>query len=64
MPYRSIRALPKPVRENLPKKAQEIYMKAFNNADEQYKNEVTAHKVAWSAVKKEYTKRGGKWVKK
>ena len=64
MPYKSIRTLPKPVRDNLPKKAQEIYMKAFNNADEKYKDEVTAHKVAWSAVKREYKKKEGKWVKK
>ena len=60
MPYKNIRGLPKPVRDNLPKKAQEIYMKAFNNADEKYKDEVTAHKVAWSAVKKEYRKKEGK----
>lgn len=64
MPYRSIKTLPKSVRDNLPKKAQEIYMKVFNNADEKYKDEVIAHKVAWSAVKKEYKKKEGKWVKK
>ena len=64
MPYRSINVLPDSVRKNLPKRAQEIYRKAFNNADEKYKNEVTAHKVAWSAVKREYKKKGDKWVKK
>lgn len=64
MPYRSIKNLPDKVRKNLPKHAQEIYRKAFNNADKQYKNEVTAHKVAWAAVKKEYAKKGGKWVRK
>jgi len=64
MPYKSINGLPKSVKDNLPKKAQEIYMKAFNNADEQYKDEVIAHKVAWSAVKREYKKKDDKWVKK
>ncbi len=64
MPYRNIKNLPESVRKNLPKHAQEIYREAFNNADRQYKNEVTAHKVAWSAVKKEYVKKDDKWVKK
>lgn len=64
MPYRNIKNLPESVRKNLPKHAQEVYREAFNNADRQYKNEVTAHKVAWSAVKKEYVKKDDKWVKK
>lgn len=64
MPYRSINELPESVKDNLPKKAQEIYKEAFNNADKKYKDEVTAHKVAWSAVKKEYKKKEGRWVKK
>jgi cation transport regulator len=63
MPYRSIRELPKSVKGNLPKHAQEIYKEAYNSASEQYKDEETAHKVAWSAVKKVYEKREGKWVK-
>ena len=64
MPYKNIKELPESVRNNLPKKAQEIYKEAFNSADKQYKDEATAHKVAWSAVKKEYKKKEGKWVKK
>jgi len=64
MPYKKIEDLPDGVRKNLPKHAQEIYREAFNNADKQYKNEVTAHKVAWAAVKKEYVKKDDKWVKK
>jgi cation transport regulator len=63
MPYRSIRELPKSVKGNLPKHAQEIYKEAYNSASEQYEDEETAHKVAWSAVKKVYEKREGKWVK-
>lgn len=61
MPYSSIHDLPENIRSHLPKKAQEIYMKAFNSAWQQY-DEVTAHKVAWSAVKKRYYKKSdGKW---
>lgn len=63
MPYKSNKELPDSVKNSLPQGAQTIYRKAFNNADEQY-DEVTAHKVAWSAVKKSYKKRGDEWVKK
>lgn len=75
MPYASINELPKSVKDNLPKHAQEIYKKAFNSAYEEYKNpkdrkgdadrEETAHKVAWSAVKKSYEKgTDGNWQEK
>lgn len=74
MPYKSNKSLPKRVRDNLPQGALTIYRKAFNNAMKQYKDpkkrrgksgrEETAHKVAWDAVKKEYKKKGDKWVKK
>ena len=68
MPYKSIAALPDAVRQHLPKHAQEIYMEVYNNAWDQYADrkdrEAVAHKVAWSAVKKQYMKEGDKWVKK
>ncbi len=74
MPYDSISELPKSVRENLPKRAQQIYREAFNHAWAEYADpkrrrrgasrEETAHKVAWSAVKERYEKRGGRWVEK
>ena len=73
MPYDSKKDLPDSVRDNLPSHAQEIYMKAFNSAWDEYSNskdrrgnetrEETAHKVAWAAVKKEYHKEGDRWVK-
>lgn len=68
--------LPKSVRDNLPKHAQEIYMKAFNNAWDEYADpeerrgdasrEETAHKVAWAAVTKVYEKdeESGRWKEK
>jgi cation transport regulator len=76
MPYEELEELPKSVRDNLPKHAQEIYMKAFNNAWGEYadpeerrgdaSHEEIAHKVAWAAVKKVYEKdkESGRWKKK
>lgn len=66
MALKSIKDLPTPVQNHLPKHAQEIYLEAFNNAWEQYKDPKkrqaqktqmeTAHAVAWNAVKLKYVK--------
>ena len=75
MPYKNIEDLPERVQNNLPKHAQEIYLKAFNSAWDQYKEpkerrenesrEATSHKVAWSAVEQKYKKdKSGNWVEK
>lgn len=74
MPYKHLSDLPDNVKDNLPEHALEIYRAAFNHAWEQYKDpddrnsdddrETVAHKVAWSAVKVKYEKRGDKWVEK
>ena len=64
MPYKSTSDLPDSVTDNLPEHAQEIYKEAYNSASEQYDEESTAHRVAWSAVKEEYEKEGDRWVKK
>jgi cation transport regulator len=76
MPYKSISDLPENVKHVLPKHAQEIYHEAFNSAWEQYdepeerrgnsSREETAHRVAWSAVKKVYEKNEatGMWQRK
>lgn len=72
MPYQSISDLLDAVRDNLPGHAQEIYKEAFNSAWDEYarpkdrrgdeSREEVSHKVAWSAVKKEYEKGDdGKW---
>ncbi len=62
--------------DTLPSHAQKVYSKAHKNALKQYSSpskrrggkrqskEQVAHKVAWSAVKKEYKKKGDKWVPK
>jgi len=76
MPYQHVEELPESIHNNLPKHAQEIYLAAFNNAFEQYRDpdkrrdraslEEIAHRVAWAAVKKEYRKdrETGEWKKK
>lgn len=76
MVYKNINELPDSVRNHLPVHAQEIYLDAFNNAWHRYADpktrrgnenqEEVAHKVAWSAVKKNYTKdkKTGMWREK
>lgn len=74
MPYDKISELPDQVTDNLPKHAQEIFLAAYNNAWDEYADpddrrgdasrEETAMKVAWSAVKQSYHKKGDRWVKK
>lgn len=73
MPYQNLDELPDSVKAHLPRHAQEIY-EAFNHAWNEYADpdkrrgdasrEETAHKVAWSAVKREYEKQGDRWVRK
>ena len=74
MPYSKISDLPETILKKLPLHAQKIYLKAFNNAWREYADrskrrlassrEVTAHRVAWNAVKRVYQKSGNSWVKK
>jgi len=62
MPYSTIKELPAKIRKALPKKAQQLFLKAFNSAYKKY-DEATAFKVAWAAVKKKYKPTTtGKWV--
>lgn len=66
MPSESRSTLPDSVRHVLPAHAQDIYLKAFNHAWDEYKDksdrrgddsrEEVAHKVAWAAVKHQYEK--------
>jgi cation transport regulator len=74
--YSKLSAREKKQIDSLPEHAQHIYKKVHANAEKQYKNpekrrggkkqsvdEVT-HKVAWAAVKRVYTKKGDRWVRK
>lgn len=75
MPYTTINELPEGVRNALPPHAQDIYKEAFNSVYDTYDEpnerrendtrEETAHKVAWSAVKKAGYEKGDdtKWRK-
>jgi cation transport regulator len=65
VPYKQITQLPESVKNHLPKGAQEIYKEAFNSAEDQYREEERAHRVAWSAVEQKYEKNEkGNWVQK
>ncbi len=76
VPYKTISDLPSSIKDHLPHHAQKIYQEAFNHAWKEYKEpekrkgnatqEEVAHKVAWSAVKKKYTKDSAtkEWVEK
>jgi cation transport regulator len=66
VPYDRNEDLPQAVRDHLPERAQSIYREAFNSAWQQYaddaKREEIAHRVAWTAVKHKYHKKGDRWV--
>ena len=76
MPKDRKQDIPGSVKNVLPQHAEEIYLEAYKNALEQYKDpqkrrgnaslEETAHRVAWAAVKQKYEKneQTGKWQKK
>ncbi|RLF46441.1 MAG: hypothetical protein DRN17_00400 [Thermoplasmata archaeon] len=62
MPYKTISELPERIRKALPKKAQQLFLKVFNEAYVKY-GDTTAFKIAWAAVKKKYQpSKSGKWV--
>lgn len=66
MPYLTNADLPVSVQRHLPDHAQSIFREAFNHAWQEYaddlRREEIAHRVAWAAVKKVYTKFGEEWV--
>ena len=74
MPYENLKELPETVRNALPRHGQEIYLAAYNNAWDEYRDaedrrtddsrETVAHKVAWAAVKQVYEKDGETWRRK
>ncbi len=68
MPYRSNTDLPVSVKSHLPDHAQDIYREAFNHAYDAHagdlRQEEAAHRIAWAAVKRSYTKAGDDWISK
>ncbi len=56
--------LPESVRNALPEAAQRLFLEVVNSALKQYDgDEAKSFATAWSAVKKQYTKQGDKWVR-
>ena len=69
MPYKTNADLPERVRRHLPAAAQAIYRKVFNQVWTRYRKtdpryEEIAHRSAWAAVKRGYSKAGDLWVAK
>jgi cation transport regulator len=64
MPYATNAKLPAPIRNALPRHAQDIYREAFNHAFERYgaTDEAIAHRIAWAAVKRRYVRTASGWV--
>jgi len=64
-PYQTIKDLPPGVKDHMSPNLQRTFMRVFNKALDQYKNETRAFRVAWSVIKKIAKKgKGGKWVRK
>jgi len=63
-PYKKVSELPDNVKKVLPKSAQKLWMKTFNENYKKDKNDDSARKIAWFVVKKVYKKSGDKWVLK
>jgi cation transport regulator ChaB len=55
--------LPATIRRS-PKKAQETFAKAHDSAAEQYGEGERAHRVAYSALKRKWERKGDRWVEK
>jgi cation transport regulator ChaB len=62
MPYDRIEELPESIK-NLPKKAQVMFLQAFNKVYDKY-GEETSFKIAWNVVKKNFKRVDGKWIAK
>ena len=64
-PYKSIKDLPKNVKNSLNLELQRVYLKVFNNAYQTYENDTMASRVAWNLIKKIGRKgKDGKWYRK
>ncbi|MDP8962595.1 MAG: ChaB family protein [Cyanobacteriota bacterium] len=62
MPYTKLDDLPSEIKEKLPQGAQQIFMAAFNSAQQDGLSEEGAQKVAWNSVKRGYEEGSdGQW---
>ena len=64
MPYKSVDDLPDGVKNHLPLEGKRMFLKVFNAAYDEYKEEDRAFKVAWHAIKQKFKKGAdGQWRK-
>lgn len=62
--YDTIADLPAPVRNHLPKDAQQVFMSVVNQYLKKGKPDSTAFPIAWGVIKKHWHKDGdGRWVR-
>lgn len=65
MAYNQINELPQEIREKLPEHAQQIFVAAFNAAQDNGMSEDAANDVAWNSVSNEYERgNDGQWHRK
>ena len=63
--YANNAELPVAVRMSLPSHAQDLFRDAYNRAFDHYQREAVAHRIAWDAVKRDYSHRAAHlWVRR
>jgi cation transport regulator ChaB len=60
MRYEKLDELPDHIKAILPENCQEYYMDIYNNAYDDYQNEIIAHKIAIAAVEFSYLREKGR----
>ena len=65
MPTKQLEDLPSDIREQLTDGAQQIFLAAYNSAQQDGMSEEAALKVAWNSIQENYNKgEDGKWHRK
>lgn len=65
MGYQKVEELPQDLRDKLMEGSQQIYMTAFNSAEEDGMSGESADKVAWNSVRQYYNQsEDGKWYRR
>jgi len=63
-PFKTVKELPKAVRNNLSPDLTSTFLNVFNRAYNTYENDSIAMRVAWKLIGKIAKKKNGKWVRK
>ncbi len=56
MHFQDKKDLPEHIKRSLPEDIQELYKNTYNDAFDDYENDILAHKVAWASVEQAYPK--------